>query len=202
MRIISGTSKGRKLVTPKGSSVRPTSDRVKESIFNILGGEVEGKAVLDLFAGTGNLGIEALSRGAKKAIFVEKGWQGLRLIRQNLLQCGMVERAEIISKDAIRSIGFLNQRGESFDLILMDPPYEKGLIQRILNKLHAHPIYRDDAILVIEHGRREPLPKHLWGWELIRQRQIGDTIISFLIPQKDRNITDNDKQDKNVLPIE
>jgi len=184
MRIITGTSKGRKLLTPKGSSVRPTSDRVKESIFNILGGEVEGKAVLDLFAGTGNLGIEALSRGAKKAVFVEKGWQGLRLIRQNLLQCGMMENAEIIPKDAIRSIGFLNQRGESFDLILMDPPYEKGLILRILDKLHSHPIYQDDSILVIEHGRREPLPEHLSGWELIRQRQIGDTIISFLIPQK------------------
>jgi 16S rRNA (guanine(966)-N(2))-methyltransferase RsmD len=171
------------LATPKGSSVRPTSDRVKESIFNILGGEVEGKTVLDLFAGTGNLGIEALSRGAKKAIFVEKGWQGLRLIRQNLLQCGMVESAEIISKDAIRSIGFLNQRRESFDLILMDPPYEKGLIQRILNKLQAHPIYRDDSILVIEHGRREPLPEPLRGWDLIRQRQIGDTVVSFLKPR-------------------
>ena len=145
---------------------------------------MEGKAVLDLFAGTGNLGIEALSRGAKKAIFVEKGWQGLRLIRQNLLQCGMMESAEIISNDAIRSIGFLNQRGESFDLILMDPPYEKGLILRILNKLHAHPIYRDDSILVIEHGRREPLPEQLGDWELIRQRQIGDTLISFLVPQR------------------
>jgi 16S rRNA (guanine(966)-N(2))-methyltransferase RsmD len=180
MRIISGTSKGRKLATPKGSSVRPTSDRVKESIFNILGGEVEGKTVLDLFAGTGNLGIEALSRGATKAVFVEKGWQALRLIRQNLLQCGMIEHAEIISKDALRSIGFLNQRGDSFDLILMDPPYEKGLIQRILNKLHAHPIYRDDSILVIEHGRRESLPEQLRDWELIRQRRIGDTVVSFL----------------------
>jgi 16S rRNA (guanine(966)-N(2))-methyltransferase RsmD len=194
MRIISGTSKGRKLATPKGSSVRPTSDRVKESIFNILRGEVEGKVVLDLFAGTGNLGIEALSRGAKKTTFVEKGWRGLRLIRQNLLQCGMMERAEIIPKDAIRSIGLLSQKGRAFDLILMDPPYEKGLIQRILNKLRDRPIYRENSILVVEHGRREPLPEHLWGWELIRQRQIGDTMISFLIPRPEKALDEKLKE--------
>ena len=180
MRIISGTSKGRKLVTPKRYSLRPTSDRVKESLFNILGGEVEGKVVLDLFAGTGNLGIEALSRGAKKAIFVEKGRQALRLIQTNLNQFGLVDRSEIFPKDVNRAIGILKQRGECFDLILMDPPYEKGLIQRTLMKLNTHPIYHGDSILVIEHDRREPLPRILYGWNLTRQQKIGDTLLSFL----------------------
>ncbi len=183
MRIISGTSKGRKLVTPKRYSIRPTSDRVKESLFNILGSETEGKVVLDLFAGTGNLGIEALSRGAKRVIFVEKGRQALRLIQTNLNQFGLADRSEILPKDANRAIGILKQRGECFDLILMDPPYEKGLIQRTLMKLSTHPIYHGDSILVIEHNRREPLPGILEGWHLVRQQKIGDTLLSFLTLQ-------------------
>ena len=185
MRIISGTSKGRKLVTPRSHSVRPTSDRVKESIFNILRGEIEGNRVLDLFAGTGNLGIEALSRGAEKAIFVEKRRQTIRLIQRNLAQFGLEDRSEILPMDANRAIGILEQRGESFDLILMDPPYEKGLIQKTLRKLNSHPIYCGDSILVIEHHRREPLPLTVEGWDLIRQQRIGDTLISFVTPQKD-----------------
>jgi 16S rRNA (guanine(966)-N(2))-methyltransferase RsmD len=185
MRIISGTSKGRKLVTPRSQSLRPTSDRVKESMFNILQDDIVGKVVLDLFAGTGNLGIEALSRGAKKTIFVEKGRQALRLIQRNLTQFGLEERSEILPKDANRAIGILKQKGESFDLILMDPPYEKGLIQRTLMKLNSYPIYHKDSILVIEHDRREPLSTVMDGWNLIRQRRIGDTLISFLTPWED-----------------
>jgi 16S rRNA (guanine(966)-N(2))-methyltransferase RsmD len=185
MRIISGTSKGRKLVTPRSQSLRPTSDRVKESIFNILQDEIVGKVVLDLFAGTGNLGIEALSRGAKKTIFVEKGRQALRLIQRNLTQFGLEEQSEILPKDANRAIGILKQKGESFDLILMDPPYQKGLIQKTLMKLNSHQIYHKDSILVIEHNRREPLSTVMDGWNLIRQRRIGDTLISFLTPWED-----------------
>src|SRR5512139_4097079 len=117
MRIISGTSRGRRLITLKKDILRPTSDRVKESLFNMLGREVEGKIVLDLFAGTGNLGIEALSRGAKRSIFVEKGRHAIRLIQKNLSQCGLEGQSEIIPKDVNRAIGILKQRGESFDLI-------------------------------------------------------------------------------------
>src|SRR3989304_5252365 len=113
MRIISGTSKGRKLVTLKSPSLRPTSDRVKESIFNILREEIEGGMVLDLFAGTGNLGIEALSRGAKKVIFVEKGRHALGLIQRNLAQFGLEEQSEILPTDANRAIGILNKRGKT-----------------------------------------------------------------------------------------
>lgn len=183
MRIISGTSRGRRLVAPKNQSLRPTSDRVKESIFNILGEGVKGKMVLDLFAGTGNLGIEALSRGAKRTLFVEKGRQALRIIQRNLLQCGVERRSEIIPKDVNRAIGILRERGESFDVIFMDPPYQKGLIQKTLTKLSSYRIFHEDSILVIEHDRREPLPETVEGWDLIRQRKIGDTLISFLTPK-------------------
>ena len=183
MRIIGGVSRGRRLVTPKSHSVRPTSDRVKESLFNILGSEVEGKVVLDLFAGTGNLGIEALSRGAERVIFVEKGRKALQLIQRNIAQIGLEGRVEIIPRDANRAIGILKGKGEIFDLILMDPPYEKGLIKRTLIKLISHPIYHTGSILVIEHDRREPMPDTLEGWNLVRERRLGDTVISFLTPR-------------------
>jgi 16S rRNA (guanine966-N2)-methyltransferase len=184
MRIISGTSKGRKLVTPRGQCLRPTSDRVKESIFNILRETIEGKRVLDLFAGTGNLGIEALSRGARKVVFVERGRHALGLIQKNLEQFGLVERSEILPIDANRAIGILKQRGRTFDVIFMDPPYEKGLIEKTLLKLSARPVYHRDSLLVIEHHRREVLPPLFRGWNLIRQRQMGETVISFLTPQE------------------
>jgi len=184
MRIISGTSRGRKLVTPRNRSLRPTSDRVKESIFNTLQDKMAGKVVLDLFAGTGNLGIEALSRGAKKAIFVEKERQALRLIQRNLTQFGLEERSEILPRDVKRAIGILKQRRECFDLILMDPPYERGLIRKTLMELNSQQICHKDSILVIEHNRREPLPHVMDGWNIIRQRRMGDTVISFLAPQE------------------
>jgi len=201
MRIISGISKGRKLVTPRDHSLRPTSDRVKESIFNALQGKLEGKVVLDLFAGTGNLGIEALSRGAKKTIFVEKGRLALRLIQRNLNLFGLKDRSEIFPKDANRAIGILKQKGESFDLILMDPPYEKGLIHKTLKTLNSHQIFHKDSILVVEHNRREPLPRTLGGWNLIRQRRIGETVISFLIPQGDRYGTEVNIETLTHLPL-
>jgi 16S rRNA (guanine(966)-N(2))-methyltransferase RsmD len=150
---------------------------------------VEGKVVLDLFAGTGNLGIEALSRGAKRVVFVERGREATRLIKSNLAQCGMTALSEIIPKDVIRAIGVLHQRGEAFDLILMDPPYEKGLIEKTLWKLRFYRIYHDDSILIVEHDRREPLPTELNGWNLIRQRKIGDTLISFLTPRPPSPLT-------------
>jgi 16S rRNA (guanine(966)-N(2))-methyltransferase RsmD len=151
-------------------------------MFNILGKEVEGRVVLDLFAGTGNLGIEALSRGAKKALFVEKSREALRLIERNLSLCEMEDRSEILLKDVIQGLHILKQKRESFDLILMDPPYEKGLIQRTLEKLNTEMIYHGDSLLVIEHTRREPLPELSGSWHLIRQRRIGDTVLSFLTP--------------------
>ena len=151
-------------------------------MFNILGKEVEGKVVLDLFAGTGNLGIEALSRGARRVTFVEKSVEAFKLIKKNLLACKMEDRSEILLKDVGQAIYILKGKGESFDLILIDPPYEKGLIRGTLKKLEIEKIYHDDSILVIEHDRRESLPDISETWNLIRQRRIGDTVISFITP--------------------
>jgi 16S rRNA (guanine966-N2)-methyltransferase len=182
MRIITGTLKGRRLVTPKGMSLRPTSDRVKESMFNILGVEIKDKTILDLFSGTGNLGIEALSRGAKRVIFVEKNREAIRLIQRNLFACQMEDRSELLLKEVHQAIGFLKGKGERFDLIFMDPPYEKGLIRKTMEVLGTVKIYHEDSILVIEHNRREPLSDISDSWNLLRQRRIGETVLSFLMP--------------------
>ena len=183
MRIISGTLKGRRLVTPKGLSLRPTSDRVKESMFNILGNEVNGKVILDLFAGTGNLGIEALSRGAKRVTFVEKDRVAIRLIHKNLITCKMEDRSEVLVNDVNQAIEILRGKGVRFDLIFIDPPYEKGLIQKTIERVCLERIYHDDSILVIEHHRRESLADISGPWSVIRQRRIGETVLSFLTPK-------------------
>jgi len=186
MRIISGISKGKKLRTLRGQSIRPTSDRVKESIFNILGQEVDGKHVLDLFAGTGNLGIEALSRGAVRAVFVEKEKLAIDLIKKNLSHCGFDDRSRIITGTVERAIRLLRRKGEVFDLIFMDPPYQKGLVQKTLDILHTQPLHHEDSILVIEHDRREPLSESMEEWVLVRKRQFRDSVVSFIAPSGQR----------------
>ena len=186
MRIISGTSRGKKLRTLRGQAIRPTSDRVKESIFNILGEEVDGKHVLDLFAGTGNLGIEALSRGATRTVFVEKEKLAIDLIKKNLSHCGFDDRFHIITGEVERAIRHLHRKGEVFDLIFLDPPYRRGLVQKTLGILQAQPLHHEDSILVIEHDRRETLSELTEGWTLARKRQFGDTVVSFIAPSGKR----------------
>jgi len=180
MRIISGTSKGRRLAAQPGRAIRPTSDRVKGSIFNSLGETIAGKRVLDLFAGTGNLGCEALSRGAKKVVFVEKARQAIQVIRENVLACGMQMSTEILGTDVNRAIRVLHEQGEVFDVILMDPPYRQGFVESTLRDLEAEPVYHESSILLVQHDRREPLPDVSKSWTLLRQRRMGDTLISFL----------------------
>jgi len=182
MRIISGISKGKRLCTLRGQAIRPTSDRAKESIFNILGKEVDGRHVHDLFAGTGNLGIEALSRGAAKAVFVEKDRSAIDLIKKNLSRCGFDDRSHIITGEVERTIRLLHRKGEVFDFIFMDPPYRRGLVQQTLGILQAQPLHHEDSILVIEHDRREPLSESMEEWALLRKRRFGDTVVSFIAP--------------------
>ena len=186
MRIISGTSGGKKLRPLRGQSIRPTSDRVKESIFNILGEEVDGKHILDLFAGTGNLGIESLSRGATRAVFVEKEKSAIDLIKKNLSHCGFDDRGHVITGEVERAIRHLHRKGEVFDFIFMDPPYRRGLVQKTLELLEAQPLHHEDSILVIEHDRREPLSESMEKWVLLRKRRFGDTVVSFIAPSGKR----------------
>lgn len=145
MRVITGTARGRRLTTLSGEDVRPTGDKVKESMFSIIQFEVEGRRVLDLFAGSGQLGIEALSRGAESAVFVDKEKASLAVVKENLERTGLSPKAELVNTDALV---YLGMAGGRFDLVFIDPPYALGLIPKILPELIMH--LSDDAIIVCE----------------------------------------------------
>ncbi|NLJ30615.1 MAG: 16S rRNA (guanine(966)-N(2))-methyltransferase RsmD [Clostridiales bacterium] len=152
MRVITGTARGKRLSTLEGESVRPTPDRVKEALFSIVQFEIEGRRVLDLFAGSGQLGIEALSRGAREAVFVDAGKEPAAMVRKNLESTGLTERAQVKNMDFA---AFLLRSREPFDLAFLDPPYRTGLLQRAL-PLVAQAMNRGGTILC-EHPADEEL---------------------------------------------
>ncbi len=177
MRIGAGTSKGRRLRVPRG--VRPTQERVRGAIFHMLGDRVHGARVLDLFAGAGSLGLEALSRGADRAVFVERDPRVVRTLRANLSESGLGDRAEVWSADVLRTLARLGRGEARFDLVFLDPPYGRGLVGRTLKALAASGILAPEAVVVVESGAREeePLPM---GFELVRDRRYGDTRVRIL----------------------
>lgn len=144
MRVITGTARGRKLREPKNMDIRPTTDKVKESLFSIIQFDVAGRRALDLFAGTGQLGIEALSRGAKSATFVDQSNDAIAITKENLASCGL--SAQVVRDDAI---SFLERCGE-FDLIFLDPPYASGLLEAALRKINKFDILADGGIIICE----------------------------------------------------
>jgi len=144
MRVITGSARGRRLEEPKNMDIRPTTDKVKESIFNIVQFDIEGRRVLDLFAGTGQLGIEALSRGAKSAVFVDESSEAVKIVKNNLTHCGLA--GEVARNDAL---SFLEHCGK-FDLIFLDPPYKSGLVEAVLRKIIQFDILSDGGIIICE----------------------------------------------------
>jgi 16S rRNA (guanine(966)-N(2))-methyltransferase RsmD len=175
LRIISGEKKGTRLFSLKKRKIRPTSDKVKGAIFNILS-SVEDKMVLDLFAGSGALGIEALSRGAQEVVFVDKSFSSLDLIRKNLEKLGFKDKSRLIKKNVLR---FLKDKFEGrFDLILADPPYGKGLCQKVLEILSEKEFLNAKGVLVIEHHKKEKIEK-VGNYKLLQERKYGDTLVSF-----------------------
>ena len=152
MRVISGEFRGRRLLEPTGRDVRPTTDQVKEAIFNIIQFDIEGRKALDLFAGTGQLGIEALSRGARESVFVDASRESLHLVKENLRRCGVGARTE--QSDAL---GFLRRR-ERFDLIFLDPPYDSPLAAEAMEAIKEFDILSAGGIMVVETRRETVLP--------------------------------------------
>jgi 16S rRNA (guanine966-N2)-methyltransferase len=181
MRIITGRAKGIRLNAPRGLGTRPTSDRVKESVFNILGDIVTDAQVLDIFAGTGNLGLEALSRGAAAAVFIDNSIESITIIKENAWRTKLIEQAEIYKNDAIRALDRFVETSRSFDLIFCDPPYNKGLVEIVLNKIENNPILKPQGILVMEHSNHEKLTDHWNNLQVRRVEQYGETLISFLL---------------------
>jgi 16S rRNA (guanine966-N2)-methyltransferase len=186
VRIIAGQFKSRRLLSTRSGGVRPTSDRVKESLFQILAPAIGGANVLDLYAGTGNLGIEALSRGAERCCFVERAPALCALIRKNLTCLGLMRRARVVCGGSIGVLKRLCVQGERFTLVLADPPYEKtgekeGECRKLLHALECYDIFAPEVIVVVEHFKRELLPQDLTRLRLSSQRHYGDTVLSFYI---------------------
>jgi 16S rRNA (guanine966-N2)-methyltransferase len=179
VRIIGGAAKGRRLRAPKGQAVRPTADRVKESLFNILPRDFSGARVLDLFAGTGNLSIEALSRGAAHAVLIDFSPRSAATIRENLRRLGLAAQTEIWTAPVARSLKSLARRRDSFDYIFLDPPYDQGLAGRSLELIGRCALLRAPGTLVIEHSAREAVSPEYGPLRLHDQRRYGDTRLSF-----------------------
>ena len=174
---------GRTLRAPAGRGVRPTTDRVREATFARLGA-LGGARVLDLYAGTGALGIEALSRGAASVVFVERARASLDALRRNLAALGLGESVRIVGREVAAAVADLGRAGERFDLVLLDPPYETGEDERTLRAVVAARILAPGALLVVERSRRHALPP-ISGLALQDERRYGDSIVSRLAAADD-----------------
>ncbi|GAE29128.1 16S rRNA (guanine(966)-N(2))-methyltransferase RsmD [Halalkalibacter hemicellulosilyticus] len=179
MRVISGLKKGLSLKAVPGSSTRPTTDKVKEAIFNIVGPYFDGGSGLDLYAGTGGLGIEALSRGMDNVIFVDQNKKAISIIKDNLQHCSFSENAEVYRNDANRALKALIKRERSFDLIFLDPPYAQQQLANELSIIVDFHLIRENGMIVCESGLGTTMPEHLSTLERVRQEAYGDTLITI-----------------------
>ena len=169
MRVITGSARGRRLKEIEGLETRPTTDRVKEALFSVIQFDIEGRRVLDLFAGTGQLGIEALSRGAESAVFVEQRKDAVQAVRENLAVCGLSDRARVVSGDAMSYL----KSGEKFDLIFLDPPYASGLLEQALEEIARFDICRRHGIIVAESAVDKVLPPLSAPYAVHREYRYG-----------------------------
>lgn len=165
--------------TLKGMTTRPTSDRVKESLFNIISEYIHGGNVLDLFAGSGSLGIEALSRGADSAVFADKSRECCAIIKENLIFTKYMEKSEVFFLGFTETLLKLAAKGKKFDIVFLDPPYNKNFIQETLKNLAKNDIIKDNGILVAEHHIDDLLPEYSGKLKLGRRQKYGDTAISI-----------------------
>ncbi|HAI86512.1 MAG TPA: 16S rRNA (guanine(966)-N(2))-methyltransferase RsmD [Firmicutes bacterium] len=182
MRVIAGRARGRPIACPKGRSTRPTSDRVRESLFAIIGQRVQGSRVLDLFAGCGSLGIEALSRGADMCVLVDCDRRACRVITHNLQTLGLEKQALVVCTDAVGSIrqtrGGVSENAP-YDLVFADPPYALGIAESLLLHIDNPQLLAGDGVFVVEHSSRADWPARFGRLEQARQERYGDSKISF-----------------------
>ena len=172
MRVIAGKARRMTLIAPEGRDVRPTTDRIKETLFNILQQDIYDSSFLDLFSGSGGIGIEALSRGAKEAVFVEKNKDALRCINHNLSHTRLSDDAEVLPMDVLSAIRNLSKRGKSFDIVFMDPPYEQDMEMAVLEELDASGIIHEDSIIIIETSlRTDETEFNFASFEVIRVKE-------------------------------
>ncbi len=176
MRVVAGVARGVNLKTPDGLTTRPTSDRVKEALFSILHFDIPGADVLDLFAGTGQLGIEALSRGAKSTVFIDEGRQACDLVRENLRRTKLSDRATVIQSDYL---AFLNRTKQKFDIILLDPPYAEVFLENALKLISEIDILQSGGIIATERPVGKALPVLPEGFTHSKDYKYGNTLITL-----------------------
>lgn len=180
VRVIAGSVKGTLLQTPKGSSTRPTSDKVKGALFNILGPLPEDALFLDLFAGSGAIGIEALSRGAAGAVFVENDVFAGQSITKNLQKTGFWDKNRVMPVDVLTALRILGREGVLFDYIFMDPPYKTLLIAPVLAAIREKDLLKRRGIIIVEHAKDSTHWLADNPMRVLKQRNYGDTVLSFL----------------------
>lgn len=179
MRVIAGEHKGRRLAAVPGKGTRPTADKVKESMFNMIGPYFDGGWALDLYAGTGSLGIEALSRGAERAVFVERDARAFAIVKQNVAACRLEEKAELYKNDASRALQALAKRNLRFDLVFLDPPYAQQKIVEEITVLQEQNLLADGAWIVAEHDVAITLPEVIGKCRVNRAATYGDTAVTL-----------------------
>lgn len=179
MRIIAGKAKNKKIMSQKGTMVRPTLARIKESLFEILKPYIEDSIFLDLFSGTGSIALEALSRGAKRAVMIEKNKEALRIIIKNVESMNFSEQCRAYKNDSIRAIEILANKAEKFDIIFLDPPYKEELCTEVIKKISKEGILKDGGIIVAEHHINEKLGETIGDFNKIDERAYSGKIMSF-----------------------
>lgn len=179
MRVVSGEYKGKALKAVPGNSTRPTTDKVKESIFNIIGPYFSGGIGLDLFAGSGGLGIEALSRGVEKVIFVDRDGKAIATIKENLQTCGVLDQSEVYRNDADRALKAIIKREIMFDFIFLDPPYKKQQLEHLLETIQTENLLTNNGIVVCEHSKDVVLPVEIGRLKQVKFENYGIISISI-----------------------
>lgn len=179
MRVISGELRGRKLDKLEGMSIRPTSDRVKESLFNMFGVRVFDSSFLDLFAGTGGIGIEAYSRGAAQVVFIDFDAKSIQVLKGNLQKLNIIDKVEVYNTDYINAINKLSVDKRRFDIIFMDPPYLKDYEKNALILVSEKDLLSADGIIVVEHDISDKMPETAGKLSMTRQKKYGNTMLTF-----------------------
>ena len=179
MRISAGEHRGRRIRSPKGLGTRPTSELLRQAIFNVVGMRIQGARVLDLYAGTGALGLEALSRGAAAATFVERDWSALASLRANLDALDVSARSRVVAQDALAALQSLARTGERFDCVFLDPPYAGDSALRCVETLAPGGILSDNAVLVVQAFRGTELPERIGTLQCAWQRRYGETKLTL-----------------------
>lgn len=179
MRIISGRSRGLKLNAPKNNDIRPTTDRIKESLFNIINSYILDSSVLDLFAGTGSLGLECLSRGAKECVFVDSNKESINVLNSNIKKVNFIKESEVLNRDFNNALNFLKEKNRVFDLIFLDPPYYENMFIKAISNIDEFKLIHEDSMIVVEHDSKDEFPDKLGRLFKYKEKKYGSTTLTL-----------------------